>query len=96
MQELHEQREAAMESLLAGCGFALVGIAVVYSVLMGRKTKPPYDEETQSQIMAMREHVEAREISALQALERRAQKQADIRRTQKQADKEARRQKKSG
>ena len=69
-----------MESVLAGCGFALVGIAVVYSVLVGRNRQPPYDEETQSQIMAMREHVEAKEIYALQSVERRAQQQADRRR----------------
>lgn len=85
-----------MESLLAGCGFVLVGIAVVYSVLMGRKSKPPYDEETQSQIMALREHVEAREKNALQGIERRAQVQADRRRAERLADKAARRQARAG
>ncbi len=85
-----------MESLLAGCGFVLVGIAVVYSVLMGRKSKPPYDEETQSQIMALREHVEAREKNALQGIERRAQVQADRRRAERLADKAARRQARTG
>ncbi|BDT69496.1 hypothetical protein os1_36870 [Comamonadaceae bacterium OS-1] len=78
-----------MESLLVACGLALVGIAVVYMVLVGRKRKPPYDEETQSQIMALRAHVEAREKNALQGIERRAQKQADRRRAQRMADKGA-------
>nr|WP_315191302.1 hypothetical protein [uncultured Albidiferax sp.] len=63
---------------------------------MGRKSKPPYDEETQSQIMALREHVEAREKNALQGIERRAQVQADRRRAERLADKAARRQARTG
>ncbi len=93
---MDKQWGTAMESFLAGCGFVLVGIAVVYSVLVGRKSKPPYDEETQSQIMALREHVEAREKNALKAIDRRSQEQADRRRAQRLADKQTRRQEKAG
>ena len=81
-----------MESFFSGGAFAIAGIAIVYLLFMGRRAQPPYDEQTQSQIMALRQHVEDREKNALQGIERRAQNHADRRRAQRLADKQARQQ----
>ncbi len=79
-----------MESMFSGGAVAIVGIAIVYMVFMGRREKSPYDAQTQSQIMALRAHAEAKEKYALQGVERRAQKQADRRLGQRQAVKQTR------
>nr|WP_315225287.1 hypothetical protein [uncultured Albidiferax sp.] len=62
-----------MESFFSGGAFAIAGIAIVYLLFMFRKPQVPYDEQTPSQIMALRQHAKEHEDSAPQGIDRRAQ-----------------------